>query len=209
MKLILLSPSEQQDNEIPILLQMFTQGLPVYHVRKTGFSTRDLQTYLREIPEKYHPRIVIHTHHELAMKFNLKGIYISHSHRKRKIATALKLLWFKLRKRNLMVSRTFRSIENITHYNLLYDYVFLSPVFDSFSTNLRPGFSEQNLQYALKQTKYTVLACGGTTVESIQKVHELGFSGAVFYSAIWKTKNPLEAFKKVKAKFEELNLLME
>lgn len=209
MKLILISPSGRMDSEIPFLLHLFEQGLPVYHLRKTDFSTRALRTFIEEIPEKYHKRIVIHTHHELAMKYNLKGIYISRSHRKRKVVTAARMLWFKIRKRKLAVSRTFRSIEDILDYNPKYDYVFLSPVFDSISANFQAGFLEQNLRHALKQTKYTVLARGGVSVDNIQKAHELGFGGVVFYSGIWKAKNPLEEFKKVKAKFEELNLTME
>jgi hypothetical protein len=32
-----------------------------------------LSEYLEEIPEKYHNRIVIHTHHKLAMNYPLKG----------------------------------------------------------------------------------------------------------------------------------------
>ena len=84
MKLILLSPSERKDSEIPLLINMFEQGLPTYHLRKTKFSTRELKKFIGEIPKKYHSRIVLHTHHELAMKFDLKGVYISRSHKKRK-----------------------------------------------------------------------------------------------------------------------------
>jgi thiamine-phosphate pyrophosphorylase len=209
MKVILISPSDKKETEIPFLLNMFEQGLPTYHLRKTKFSTRQLRNFIEEIPEKYHNRIVIHTHHELALKFNLKGVYISRSHKKRKYRTWLRMQWFKLRKRKLIVSCTFRSVEDILDYKPKYEYVLLSPVFDSLSGNFQAGFSEQNLRNALKQTKYTVLARGGVSVDTIQKAHELGFSGLAFYSGIWKTKNPVEEFRKVKAKFNELKIPME
>jgi len=209
MKLIVISPSQKKDSEIPFLLNMFEQGLPTYHLRKTKFSTRELKNFISEIPEKYHKRIVIHTHHELAMTFNLKGVYISRSHKKRKLRTSMRMAWFKLRKRKLQVSATFRSIEDILDYDSKYDYVLLSPVFDSLSGNFQAGFTEHTLKHALKSTKYKVLARGGASVENIDKAHELGFGGVALHSSIWKTKNPLEEFKKVKEKFNELKIPME
>ncbi|MBI4930053.1 MAG: thiamine phosphate synthase [Bacteroidetes bacterium] len=209
MKLILISPSERKDSELAYLLNMFEQGLPIYHLRKTKFSTRELKNFIAEIPEKYHERIVIHTHHELVIKFNLKGIYISRSHKKRKYRTWLRMQWFKFKKRKLILSTSFRSIEDILDHNPKYDYVFLSPVFDSLSGNFQAGFSEHDLQTALRQTKYNVIARGGVSVDTVEKAKTLGFSGIAFYSSIWKSKNPLEEFKRVKEKFNELKIPLE
>lgn len=209
MKLILLSPSERKDSEIPLLINMFEQGLPTYHLRKTKFSTRELKRFISEIPKKYHPRIVIHTHHELAVKFDLKGIYISRSHKKRKFRTWWKMKWLTFRKKTLQVSATFRNIEDVTTHDSDFDYVFLSPVFDSISGNFQSGFSEYNLKPAVQKSKYKVIARGGVSTDTIQKAQELGFSGLAFYSVIWKSKNPLREFLKIKDKFEELKLPIE
>ena len=209
MKLVLISPSERKDSEISFLLSMFEQGLPTYHIRKTKFSTRELKNFIEEIPPKFHNRLVIHTHHELAMKFDLKGVYISRSHKKRKFRTWLRMQWFKLKKMNLQTSATFRSMEALLDPHSTYDYIFLSPVFDSLSGSFQAGFSEHSLRHALKNTKYKVVARGGTSLDNIQKAHELGFAGVAFYSGIWKTQNPLDEFKKVKAKFAELKIPIE
>jgi thiamine-phosphate pyrophosphorylase len=209
MKLILISPSDKKESEIPLLLNMFEQGLPTYHVRKTKYSTRQLQSFLKEIPEKYHKRIVIHSHHELAMKFNLKGVYISRSHKKRKIGLWFSMLWLRFRKSDLQVSSTVRHTENISENELKYNYVFLSPVFDSLSGNFQAGFSESNIKSALQNTKSKVIARGGISADKIQKAQELGFAGVAFYTSIWKTKDPAQEFLKVKKKFAELNLPME
>ncbi len=209
MKLILISPSERKDSELPYLLNMFEKGLQTYHLRKTKFSTRELRNFIAEIPEKYHNRIVIHTHHELAMKFNLKGVYVSRSHKKRKYRTWLRMQWFKLKKRKLQVSAAVRSIESLLDYNSKYDYVLLSPVFDSLSGNFQAGFTEHDLKNALKNTKYNAFARGGISIDNIQKAYELGFKGVVFYSGIWKTSNPLQEFLRVKERFAELKIPME
>lgn len=209
MKLILLSPSDKKELELPFLLKMFEEGLQTYHLRKVKYSTRQLKNFIGEIPEKYHNRIVIHTHHELVMKYNLKGIYISRSHKKRKLRTWLRMQWFKLRKRQLCVSATVRSIEDVLDNNSKYNYVFLSPVFDSQSGNTQAGFSEHNLRSSIQQAKLPVIARGGVSIDKIEKAKELGFAGVAFYSHIWKSKNPLEEFRKVKEKFTELKIPME
>lgn len=209
MKLILISPSKKQDSEIGFLLHMFENGLLTYHVRKKKYSTRELKKYLEDIPEKYHNRIVIHTHHELALKYNLKGIYISRSHKKKKLKLWFWKKWMKFRKGDLEISTTLRSIEDILDYIPRYDYVFLSPVFDSLSGNFQSAFSDYNLIPTLKNTKYKVMARGGVSSLNIQKAHELGFGGLAFYTSIWKAKSPLQEFIKVKEKFAELSIPME
>ena len=117
--------------------------------------------------------------------------------------------WFKFRKRGLKTSATFRSVDDLLDNESNYDYVLLSPVFDSLSGNFQAGFSEYNLKSALQNTKYKVIARGGISVDTIQKAYELGFAGVAFNSGIWKTKNPLQEFIKVKEKFAELNLPIE
>lgn len=119
------------------------------------------------------------------------------------------MLWIKFRKRKFWVSSTLRSIGDILDYSPKYDYVFLSFVFDSLSGSFQTGFTEQTLRNALVKTRYVIIARGGVSVSVIQKAHELGFHSVAFYSAIWKASNPLEEFKKIKAKFEGLKLPME
>ncbi len=117
--------------------------------------------------------------------------------------------WFKLRKKKLQVSATFRSIEDILDHDSKYDHVFLSPVFDSVSGNFQSGFSEYSLRHALKNTKHKVVACGGASIENIQKANELGFDGVALHSSIWKSKNPLQEFLRAKEKFSKLKIPME
>ena len=209
MKLIVISPSKKQENEVPFLINMFEQGLPTYHIRKKTFSTRQLKELIESIPKKYHNRLVIHSHHELALKYNLKGIYISRSHKKRKIRLWFFLNWLKLRKSNLQVSVTFRSIENVYDFNPRYDYIFLAPIFDTLSGNFQSAFSDYNLRPTLKNSKYNIIARGGISADTIQKAAELGFKGLAFYSSIWKSAQPVLEFTKAKQKFKELGLPLE
>jgi thiamine-phosphate pyrophosphorylase len=209
MKLILISPSKKQDSEIGMLLNMFEQGLQTYHLRKKNFSTRELKSYLEEIPAKYHKRIVIHSHHELALKYDLKGIYISRSHKKRKIRLWLMEKWLKFRRGHLAISTTIRNLEDILDVLPRYNYIFISPVYDSLSGNFQAAFSEYNLKFNLKNKNVMAIARGGVSVNNIQKSYDLGFTGVAFYSSVWKSEKPLQEFLKIKEKFAELGLPIE
>jgi thiamine-phosphate pyrophosphorylase len=209
MKLIIMSPSDRKDTELPMLIKMFEEGLPTYHLRKVNFSTRELKKFISDIPQKYHNRIVIHSHHSLVLSNNLKGICISRSHKKNKIRLWLHLLWLKFKRTNLQISSTYRSLESIIHTHRKYDYVFLTPAFDSHSGNFQAGFTEHNLKSALLTTDYRIIARGGVGIDNIGKAKELGFAGVAFYSRIWKTPNPFQEFMKVKEKFISLGIPME
>lgn len=209
MKLIVISPSKRQDHEIPFLLNMFEQGLPTYHVRKKTFSTRELNNYLEEIPKVFHNRIVIHSHHELALKFKVKGIYLSRTHKQRRFRTWFWVKWLKMRRHDLEVSTTFRSVESIADHATEFSYIFLSPVFDSLSGNFQSAFSYYNLKPALKNSQVNAIARGGVAAERIAEAKELGFKGVAFYSSIWKAASPVQEFQKAKAKFQELGIPIE
>lgn len=209
MKLIVLSPSDLKETELPTLLYMFENGLRTYHVRKTHYSTRELKKYIEEIPEKYHPRLVIHTHHDLAGQFNLKGVYISRSHKKRRFKTAWRLFWLRLRGKHLKRSATIRSIESLLDPQGRFDYVMLSPVFDGISEKFQAGFTDTEIRNGIKNSPCEVYARGGITVDTIAKAHSLGFAGIVFYSGLWKTPQPIETFKKIKDEFQDLGIPME
>src|SRR5580693_580545 len=89
MKLIVISSSKTLANETQILTSFFEQGLQTLHLNKPKYSTPKLAKLIRSIPEKYHNRIIIHSHHNLLLKFDLKGVHLTKKHKKKKIRT-----WF-------------------------------------------------------------------------------------------------------------------
>ena len=89
MKLIVITPSRKHENEITTVINMFEAGLQNLHLRKNRFTTAELDEYIKEIPSHFHDRIIIHSHHKLALKYNLKGFHFTSSHLEKKI----KLWW--------------------------------------------------------------------------------------------------------------------
>src|SRR6478735_4343665 len=80
MKLVVITPTKDVPDEQSLVTKMFESGLTTLHLRKPKYSTNQMREYIEQIPESFHNRIVIHSHHKLVFKFNLKGIHLSHIH---------------------------------------------------------------------------------------------------------------------------------
>ncbi len=205
-KLILLSSPDGFDNEIPEVTDMFRLGLKYYHIRKPKFSTERLRNYLMKIDKKYHNRIVLHSHHELSIAFKVRGIHLTQRHRKNNfISTWLRMNYIKLRRPGIEISAAYHTIGDLKTPNTDYSYIFLSPVFDSISkVGYKSTFNEDTLQQMLSRTSYQVIALGGVDEDKIQQAKEWGFYGVAVLGSVWKSKEPIEKFKRIKVLCEEI-----
>ena len=211
MKLIVISSSKTVENEAAIVTKLFESGLETYHLRKHKFSTYTMKQFLKNIPVHFHNRINIHSHHDLARKFKLKGIHLTKSHKKNAVKTWVTIKVLRFVNPDLEITTSFNNIGQLLDKKSEYDYsyVFLSPVFDSMNSKFQSGFTEHSLSSALKKTKLKVIARGGVDLDAIEKGEKIGFNGLAFYSALWKKKEPNAEFTKVIEKFKELNIPIE
>ena len=139
-----------------------------------------------------------------AKKYNLKGIHLSSKDRKSGLRNWLKIKSLKQKKPFLRVSTSFTAISDLNTYNDLYDYVLLSPIFDSkLKKNHQTGFKEYNLTSATQRSNYNVVALGGLDIQNIKKAFNMGFWGCAFLSTIWNSANPIETFQELKSKCKE------
>lgn len=209
LKVIVISSSRANEEEPEIVIQLFENGLNTFHLRKPKFSTRELRNYILQIPVKFHSRIIIHSHHILARKFNLKGVHLTKVHQRNKFKTWLTLKLLKIKIPDLIITTSYSRLSNLFEEARPFDYVFLSPIFDSLSSKYQSGFSEQRLKAAMLKTPCHVVARGGIEISSVEKVKEIGFSGLALYSAIWKKKDPLLEFKQFMKKCQDLGIDVE
>lgn len=206
MKLILISSSSGIEKEVEILTSMFEKGLQTLHLRKPKYSTPKLKKLLQSIPSQYHNRIVIHSHHNLVLKFDLKGVHLTKSHKRRRLKTWFTLMMIKRRKPDILITTSYTKLGNILEAEKQYSYVFLSPIFDSSTSKYQAGFTEHSLLGTLKKTPYKVIARGGVDIDHITKVQELGFYGLAIHSAIWNIDDPVTEFESYINKFKELGI---
>ena len=105
----------------------------------------------------------------------------------------------KSNKPNIIITTSFHSLETLTGNKENYEYVFLSPVFDSISKKTHKGkFNDSNLEFVLGNLKKKVIALGGINIEKIEQVMDMGFDGMALLGGIWKSDNPIAQFIKIK-----------
>jgi thiamine-phosphate pyrophosphorylase len=192
-KLIVITPEQNYPKEIKLITSLFEQGLPLLHVRKPNAHADELREYIQSIPKQFHKKVVIHSHYKLAKEFNLKGIHLTEKVRKSGFRdTRLKI-----------ISTSFHATKDVLKSRRKYEYVFLSPVFDSISKQgYTSNFTSDELNVFLKKTKQRVIALGGINDKNIKISKQVNFSGAAVLGYIWESKKPVECYKKLLSKIK-------
>jgi len=173
-KLIVISAPILIDNEAEIITDLFKNELELFHLRKPHSDIESVSNLLTNIPKEFHNRIVLHQHFSLWNSFNLKGIHINkHSSN---VPTECKI-----------ISTSCHSIKELFKKKN-YEYVFLSPIFDSISKkNHFSQFSTEELTNAhdIGLIDNKVIALGGVSPENIASTIRIGFGGAASMGYIW------------------------
>lgn len=158
---------------------MFESGLERLHLRKPDCAVEEYRQLLEAIPSCYHDRIVIHEHFDLLKEYNLAGVHLNRRNPE-------KPSWWKGH-----VSRSCHTFEEVNECKHLYDYVSLSPIFDSIS---KQGYTSAFIQEEIRcaQAKgiidSKVLALGGITYENMQDAMRMGFGGVMILGDAWHEK---------------------
>lgn len=139
------------------------------HLRHPGASRRDMLNLIKSIPQRYHSRLRLHSHFDLAAEFNLGGLHLNGRCPEPPACYSGSL------------SKTCHSIAEVAEARGM-DYVTLSPVFDSVS---KPGYRGAFDAAAIElPAGVRVLALGGVTPENVGMLDR--FAGyAVLGSAGW------------------------
>lgn len=180
MKLIILTPPDFFVEEDKIINSLFEEGLDLLHLRKPDSEPVYSERLLTLLPEEYHKQIVVHDHFYLKEEFNLKGIHLNSRNPKAPEGYKGHL------------SRSLHSLDELRNERKDYDYVFLSPIFDSISkSSYHAAFDEATLKQAHKEglIDKNVMALGGITIDNMNKIREYGFGGVVILGDLWNRFN--------------------
>ena len=199
MRLLVISPPTAFADEGTLVAKMLALGLARYHVRKPGWGRPEMAAYLAGIPARYHARLVLHAHPALAVELGLGGLHLT--------AAARTALTRPPRLRpGQTLSTSFHSLAEIQRHRRRYDYVFLSPVFDSLSKAGYPAaFDLAEVARALKLLRHRagympqVVAMGGIEAGQLAAVREMGFAGAAVLGAVWQSPDPVAAFRRLQS----------
>lgn len=188
MELIVLTSDQIIKDEAFHLNQLFENGLKILHLRKPFFSHENYKELLADIDPVHYQKIVLHKEHELCAEYRLRGIHLQESQRKQlgnKIGTYVG--GFKAN--NYKVSSSFHHDFSIQTCKTSFDYVFLSPLFDSISKSNYAG-----KKTTVKGIQKKVIGLGGIKASNVKEAKKLGYKGVAALGSIWNSQDPLKEF---------------
>jgi len=200
MQTILISSEVEVLNEIDILNGLFINDLSVFHLRKKNASEEIYRKFLEQINTRFHNRIVLHEHHHLLKDFKLKGIHLKEFKRKeveKEIGSYKQECGF-LEETNT-ISSSFHSKEEINTCKLDFDYMLLSPIFDSISKKEYLG-----KRFNVSEMDKNIIALGGIDENNIIEAKKLGYGGVAVLGSIWNAENPLKSFLRLQQVCQQL-----
>ena len=195
--IVLIAPEKDIDNEIEILHQLFDEGLMYYHFRKPTKTKEEHVSYLKQINEEYHNRIITHYFHELINEFDLKGIHFQEQKRIDALENG-KEYFIGLNMLGKTMSSSFHEPEELDVCDIEFDYHLLSPVFSSIS---KKGYEGRG--FDVNHIDKTIVGMGGINTKTIKQTLELGFEGVGILGGVWNAENPVGSFKEIKSHYEE------
>ena len=195
MKLIIITSPDFLPGEARILTELFKAGLDLLHLRKPEAEIYEVESLLQEIPMEYRSRIVIHDFFLLKEKYSLGGIHLNSRHPEAP------------ENYHGLLSRACHSLEEVETTTPRFDYVLMSPVYDSISKQgYRSGYSTEALRQAQEKgiINEKVIALGGISEAKLAEIKSLGFGGAALLGDIWNRYHAWEDPEQLLTHFRKL-----
>jgi thiamine-phosphate pyrophosphorylase len=180
--IILFSPPGTFPNEAEHINRMLEQHpLLTFHLRKPEADRVTYEKNLGEIKPEFHPRVVLHQHHELSDFYDVKGVHFTERHR------AEHTLHPKV------VSTSFHTLTDAQNAGMVYDYFFCSPVFPSISKHGYEPSETWNITNDSETFREKAVALGGIDRSRLPQVKAKGFRHIALLGAVWQVSDPAEA----------------
>jgi thiamine-phosphate pyrophosphorylase len=178
--MILITDPDFIPDEEKFINAFFNEGLEILHLRKPEATPLQMHELISKIDEKFHSRIMIHSHYELLEIFQLRGLHFTDKSKKQ-IRNYEKVQC----KKSLAV----HELSELKYVENSIDYVFLSPLFSSVS---KAGYSKkwdfESIKTELSGYRnFKVIALGGITLDNVKQVKELGFDDFALLGSIWES----------------------
>lgn len=177
--IIVITRPDFFDGEADAIVHLFDQQhIDRLHLRKPDASADEVARLVEQLPAELYPKISVHDHFDVAEHYRLGGIHLTGRH---PVAPSH---WTKL------ISTSCHSINELRQRrNEPFDYLSLSPIFDSISkTGYHAAFSRAALADAHAEglIDQRVLALGGVTFARLPEVEAMGFGGGMILGDAWK-----------------------
>lgn len=182
---ILISADNKTSDEVRVIKTFIDHEAHFFHLRRYESKEDEVVQFLNSFTEEERKQIVLNHHHFLASEFDIYRLHFSENDRIEIGDEKLE----KLHAIGFILSTSVHSVEDFQKLNSVFEYAFLSPVFDSITKENYKAISF-DLNDVRKDIK--LIALGGITVENYHNALNLGFDGVAFLGGVWKQENPNE-----------------
>ena len=188
--ILVISDPEPIDEEHEIINALFDEGLELFHLRKPGYSEEQIRHLLKQINNKYYPKISLHQYHYLGSEFGINRLHFSEKNR-----TTLKI---ENQKESLIYSTSMHNKEDFFNMDF-FNYCFYGPVFDSISKEGYKKMRSIDLSEIRKIYTKKIIGIGGINKDNISVLKEKEYDGAALLGYIWMSpKDALTNFNRIK-----------
>ena len=187
MRFIAITTPKVVVEDVYLIQRLLDGGIDIIHLRKPEADIRECRKLLKKLTKGERAKIVIHDFPVLYDEFSLKGIHVN------KNVTSLPNDYTGIR------TRSCHSFEEVERHKSEYDYLFLSPIFNSISkAGYEAAFSREELIKASKDCIIDdkVIALGGVTFDKIPYLKMLNFGGVAMIGGIYNI-NALNCLKEI------------
>jgi len=181
---ILISADNKTSDEVRVIKTFIDHEAHFFHLRRYESTEDEVVQFLNSFTEEERKQIVLNHHHFLASEFGVNRLHFSENDRIEIGDEKLE----KLHVIGFILSTSVHSVEDFQKLNSVFEYAFLSPVFDSITKQNHKAVSF-DLNDVRKDIK--LIALGGITVENYHNALNLGFDGVAFLGGVWNQENPL------------------
>jgi hydroxymethylpyrimidine kinase/phosphomethylpyrimidine kinase len=148
------------------------------HIRAPELSLAELSKLLKQIPEVWRQKIVLHRHPELVKEFHLLGCQFSEE----QVRNAEYTKW---KDSGFLRGASLHTIEDVQRFADEFDLLLFGPVFQSLSkTNYGPKFSLADINALPASLRAKLVLIGGVTRNKIPSLAELSVQGVVMRTAL-------------------------
>lgn len=172
---IAITPPDFYPEEAERIVDLLEKGeVDFVHIRKPDATAEDIRSLILQIDAKWHSFLKLHDQFELTREFHIGGCHLN----SRNPASPENVK---------SLSKSIHSIDEIDD-NQHFEYIFLSPVFDSIS---KKGY-KANIKLDGIQDKIfgkNVIALGGVTPDKFPLLKKSGFKGAAMLGHFFPSKN--------------------
>lgn len=186
--IVVITPEELVQNETEIINALFKEGLDLLHIRKPFINSEEMKDFIQNIHSEFHQQLVLHSHHDLAERFNISRFHFREIDRQNDLFKSFT---------GQTISTSVHDIKTFNELSEDWEYAFISPVFPSIS---KKGYGENsNILNEIKErnnSNVKLIALGGIHERNISEVFNSTVDGVALLGAIWESNEPLDIFKK-------------